>query len=233
MKKKFSAELAYLLGIVTIALGVAFMEAADFGVSMIVAPAYLFYLKLSQVLPFFTFGMAEYLLQAVLLIVLCAVLRRFRVSFLFSFATAVFYGFVLDGVMWLVAFVPCEGFAMRGVYYLLGMALGSVGVALIFKTYISPEVYELFVKELAQKLQKPIPTVKTAYDCCSCALGVALSFAFFGFGTFEGVKLGTIVCALVNGRMIGAVSAWLDRTFDFFDAWPLRGYFEDTVGETT
>ncbi len=227
MKNKLSTELAYLLGIATIALGVAFMEAADFGVSMIVAPAYLFYLKLSQILPFFTFGMAEYLFQALLLVALCALLRRFRISFLFSFATAVFYGFVLDGMMWLVALLPREGFALRTVFYLLGMVLGSVGVALIFKTYISPEVYELFVKELSQKLQKPIPTVKTVYDCCSCALGVALSFAFFGFGVFEGVKLGTFLCALVNGRMIGAVSVWLDRTFDLYDAWPLRRYFED------
>lgn len=232
MKKKFSAELSYLLGIVTIALGVAFMEAANFGVSMIVAPAYLIYLKCSQILPFFTFGMAEYLLQAVLLALLCVLLGKFRVSFLFSFATAVFYGFVLDGVMWLVGFIPCVGFAMRGVYYVLGMVLGSVGVALVFKTYIAPEVYELFVKELSRKLQKPIPTVKTVYDCCSCALGVVLSFAFFGFGTFEGVKLGTIVCALVNGRMIGAVSAWLDKTFAFYDKFPYRRYFEDAVEET-
>lgn len=232
MKKKFSAELAYLLGIVTIALGVAFMEAANFGVSMIVAPAYLIYLKLSAILPFFSFGMAEYLLQAVLLVLLCAVLGKFRVSFLFSFATAVFYGFALDGMMRLVGLVPCVGFAMRSVYYVLGMVLCSIGVALIFKTYIAPEVYELFVKELARKLGKPIPTVKTVYDCCSCALGVVLSFAFFGFGTFEGVKLGTILCALVNGRMIGAVSDRLDKTFAFYDKFPYRRHFEDAAEET-
>ena len=59
-------ETAYALGIALVALGVAFMEKADFGVSMVVAPAYLVYLKLSQVWDFFTFGMAEYLLQAVL-----------------------------------------------------------------------------------------------------------------------------------------------------------------------
>lgn len=224
--KKFSTELAYFVGIFAIALGVAFMEAADFGVSMIVAPAYLVYRKMSLLLPFFTFGMAEYLFQAVLLIVLCVFLRRFRVSFLFSFATAVFYGFVLDAMMWLVAFLPHEGFLLRTVFYFLGMALGAVGVSFIFKTYIAPEVYELFVKEVALKLQKPIPKVKTVYDCCSCALGIVFSFAFFGFGVFEGVKLGTVLCALVNGRMIGAVTAWLDKTYVFTDTYPLKKYFE-------
>ena len=76
----FSAELAYVLGILTLALGTALMERADFGVSMVVAPAYLLHLKISQVYPFFTFGTAEYCLQAALLIVLCLVLRRFKAS---------------------------------------------------------------------------------------------------------------------------------------------------------
>ena len=43
---------------------------------------------------FVTFGMAEYCLQAVLLLAMCLLLR-FRVSYLFSFVTAVVYGFVL------------------------------------------------------------------------------------------------------------------------------------------
>ena len=41
MKKRlFYTELAYLFGILAIALGTAFMERADFGMSMVVAPAY-------------------------------------------------------------------------------------------------------------------------------------------------------------------------------------------------
>ena len=40
MKKRFSSELAYVLGIIFVAMGVVFMEKADFGVSMVVAPAY-------------------------------------------------------------------------------------------------------------------------------------------------------------------------------------------------
>ena len=40
MKRTFSTELAYVLGIVFVAWGVVLMEKADFGVSMVVAPAY-------------------------------------------------------------------------------------------------------------------------------------------------------------------------------------------------
>ena len=91
MKRTFSTELAYVFGIVFVALGVVLMEKADFGVSMVVAPAYLLYRWLSPVWSFVAFGMAEYCLQAVLLLAMCLLLR-FRVSYLFSFVTAVVYG---------------------------------------------------------------------------------------------------------------------------------------------
>ena len=59
-KRICSAELAYVLGIVILAFGTALMERAGFGMSMVVAPAYLLHLKLSQTLPWFTFGVSEY-----------------------------------------------------------------------------------------------------------------------------------------------------------------------------
>ena len=74
-KPRFMSELAYVLALPPLALGVALMEKADFGVSMIVAPAYLLHLKLVTLHPFFTFGVLEYLVQGVLLIALCIVLR--------------------------------------------------------------------------------------------------------------------------------------------------------------
>lgn len=227
MKKKvFYTELSYVFAMLILALGSAMMTCADFGLSMVVAPAYLLHLKVSQYLPFFSFGMAEYTLQAVLLIVLCVVLRRFRLSYLFSFVTAVLYGFALDGSLLLLSFIPADGMVMRLVLYVLGMVLCAVGVALFFRTYIAPEVYELFVKELAGKLQVRIPVVKTVYDCASCDIAIILSFIFFGLWNLEGVGWGTVVCALVNGRLIGWASAWLEKHFAFCDAKNWRRYFE-------
>ena len=120
MKRTFSTELAYVFGIVFVALGVVLMEKADFGASMVVAPAYLLYRWLSPVWSFVTFGMAEYCLQAVLLLAMCLLLR-FRVSYLFSFVTAVVYGFALDAFMLLGAALPAGSVWLRVIYYALGM----------------------------------------------------------------------------------------------------------------
>lgn len=227
-KKKilFYTEIAYCVGIVFTALGVVFMEKADFGLSMVVAPAYVLHLKISGFLPFFTFGMAEYTFQALLLAVLALVLKRFRKGWLFSFLTAVIYGFTLDALMALFAFLPAGSFALRAVWYVLGMVVCSAGIALMFRTYLSPEVYELFVKELALKTKKDIHRVKTVYDVCSMLLAVALSFLFFGLWHFSGVKLGTLLCALVNGFIISRFSRSYDRLFDFRDGLKWRPFFE-------
>ena len=107
------SEAAYVFGMFLLALGTAFMEKADFGMSMVVAPAYLLHLKISQYIPGFTFGMAEYVLQAVLILCLSVIMRRLKKGYLFSFVTAVLYGVILDFCISLVDLLSFAGFSFR------------------------------------------------------------------------------------------------------------------------
>lgn len=225
MKKKvFYEELAYIFGLIILTMGVALMEKADFGVSMVVAPAYLFSLRFS----FMSFGMAEYLLQAVLLIIMCLALRRFRAQYLFSFVTAVIYGFILDGVMLIAVFLPVEALVLRIVWYVLGVVLCSVGIALLIKTYLPPEVYELIVKEVSKKYSFKVSKVKTVYDIASLLTAVGLSFLLLG--KLEGVGIGTIVCALVNGFIIGLITRIIDKLFVFRPLFKkVKDFFEKST----
>lgn len=226
MKKNvFYSEIAYIIGLIALAIGTAFMERADFGVSMIVAPAYLLHLKVSEFLPFFSFGMAEYTFQALLLIVMMLVLRKVRFSYFFSLVTAVIYGLMLDGIMALIALTPEGGIVVSIVLFLLGMIICGFGVSLLFHTYISPEAYELFVKEISQKYKLNINKFKTIYDCASCLLSIVMSFAFFGLWHFEGINFGTVICAAVNGLIIGAWTEILEKRFVFEDRFTLRRFF--------
>ena len=61
--RSFPAEAAYILGILLLAFGTSLMTVADLGLSMVVAPAYLLHLKLSEWFPAVTFGRAEYIVQ--------------------------------------------------------------------------------------------------------------------------------------------------------------------------
>lgn len=219
-KRIFYCELAYVFGMIILAFGNSFMEKADFGMSMVVAPAYLLHLKVSEFLPFFSFGMSGYVFQAVLLTALSIVMRKVKKSYFLSFATAFLYGLLLDAVMSLVALFGFEGIVWQCVLFVLGLVLSSIGVSLLLHTYFPPEAYEITVKEISQKYNISIAKIKTIYDCCSCVFGVILSLCFFG--TFVGVKFGTVICALVNGFLIGRIGNFLESKFNFADALPLR-----------
>ena len=228
-KHNLPEEIAYLLGILCMAAGVACVSASNFGYSMIVAPAYLLFAKLGGLI---TFGTAEYLFQGLLLIVLCFAVRKFRVQYLFSFVTAVVYGYTFDLMLWLVGFVPSEGLLSRIVLFAVGTGFISISVALFVRTYLAPEVYELFVRELAVVYSIPFGRVKLSYDCISCLFSIVLSVILFGAGVFadfsfaalgeaivsgyvlEGIGIGTVVAALVNGPLITLCGRWLDRNFE-------------------
>lgn len=226
MKKIFYSEFAYVFGIVILAFATALMERASFGMSMVVAPAYILHLKISQTLSFFTFGMAEYCLQFVLIVLLSVVMRRVKKGYFFSFVTAVIYGLVLDFWIWFVGLLPGHSFVARCIYFVLGVVICAIGVALLFHTYFAPEAYELVVKELSVNRGASITKVKTIYDISSLLVSVILSFAFFGLFHFEGVYWGTLITALVNGWLIGRISAFLDKKFEFKDRLQWRAFFE-------
>ena len=142
-KRVFYTELSYLVGIAVIALSTALTAWGDFGISMVVAPAFVLHLKMSQVWPWFTFGVAEYVLQAFVLLLMMCLLRRIKISYFLSFLTAIFYGLVLDGGSKLLALLPAPGLWQRLTAYICGDLGICAGVALIFHTYLPPEVYEM------------------------------------------------------------------------------------------
>lgn len=227
-KRTFYTEFAYVFGILALVFGVTFMERADFGLSMVVAPAYVLHRFISTLpgMGWFTFGVAEYTLQLALVLALMLVVKKFRISYFFSFVTAVIYGYLLDLVMWLTPAVASENIVMRVVLFILGELFCTLGVSLVFHTYIPPEAYELFVSEASKRFNKPTGRVKWVYDIVSCLTAIALSFLFFGFGVFVGVKWGTALCAVINGFIISWMIKWEDRIFDFHDGLKWRKFFE-------
>lgn len=140
MKKKipFPAELCYICGIIFLTLGTTFMEKAALGMSTVVAPAYVLYLKLHELFPALTLGTVGYLLQGVMLLVMIPTLRRFRIGWLFSFVTAVIFGLVLDGFMLLLGVLPVHTLWFRILWYAVGIVVCALGVAFMFHTYLAP-----------------------------------------------------------------------------------------------
>lgn len=210
-----TGELAYVFATVLTCLGVSLMTKADLGLSMIVAPAYI----LSQKVTFLSFGTAEYVVQALLLIALFIALRRFEWRFLLTFVSAVIYGAVLDGIILLTdAYTVPESIPVRIVCFAVGLLISDAGVALYFNSYLPPCCYDMFVRELAGGLRLNFGKVKIAYDASSFIVSVVMSFIFFG--GIRGIGVGTVVCVFLNGLLIGVFNRIFSKVTDFSPAIP-------------
>ena len=225
MKKPvFYTEIAYFLGLVLLACGTALTAYGNLGISMVVAPAYLLHLYLSQFWSFFSFGVAEYLLQGIVLLLLVLILKKAKIMYLLSFLVTLLYGFLLDGAMSLTALLP-ENVYLQAAAYVIGAIICCNALALLFCSYFPPEAYELFSKEIAGKLGKPVHSVVNFYNLGSLLIAVILSLVFFG--RLQGIGIGTVVCAFVYGFVIRFFQKIYNKLFCFADKFPLRKHFEE------
>lgn len=227
MVKKYIAysEVLYFLGLAIVSLGCALMVQADLGVETVVAPAYLLYLSLSKQIPSLTFGMVSFAYEIFLMLLMMAVTRRVRVSYLFSLLAAFCSSSMLDAWTALICLRTYSGLADRGMLLLLGIVACAVGISLCLYGYFPPAPYELFVKEFASRYRWKVSRVKTCYDVASCLAAVLLSFLFFGMWQIRGIHIGTVLCALVTGTIVGWIRNFIDTHFHVRDALHLGRYF--------
>ncbi len=223
MKKKIVlySEPLYLFANILMALAVAMTAASDFGVSMIVAPAYIIHLKIG----FLTFGQCEYLVQGVLFIVFCVLMKKVKAVYFSAFLTCLIYGAILD--LWrliIPAFNPAvtdfsaQGIPIRLAYFIVGEILTALSVALFFKIYLYPQVVDFFVKGVAFRFSWNLTRFKMICDGSMLLLSVVLSLLFFH--GFRGIGWGTLVLTATNGLIIGFFSRLLDKTVEIRPLFP-------------
>ena len=239
-KLTFFTEIAYFVGLFLLAFGTALTSFGGFGMSMVVAPAYILHKFMSQFFSWFSFAVAEYVLQALILITLTIILRKIKWSFFLSFGATILYGIVLDLSMKVTGFIP-PTLAWRISIYIVGVVIICASIALLFSAYLPPEAYEMFVKEFSAKFKKAIPKVKIVYDCASLVFAIVLCTALFmpfkessftamlGSYMAQGIGIGTVACAFINGPVIGLFQKLYSKIFNFKDGLKLRKYFEKTT----
>lgn len=223
-KFKKSNELLWVFGIIFVALGVSICSKANLGVSMIAAPAFIVAEALLTLSPFFSVGVTEYLLQGVILILLCIIIKKFNWRFLLAFLVAVIYGYTLNLFIWLLEGFTVNTVLSRWILLIIGDCITAFGVACFFRTYMPLQVYELFVAELATHLKIDITKIKFAFDMTLLLISISLAFLLFGdaaafnwreiyFTSFHSIGLGTLLTTAINSPLIKLSGSILDRLF--------------------
>lgn len=222
MKLKKTSELFWLFGIIFLALGVAICSKANLGVSMIAAPAFVVH---EAVVPFWSglsIGTTEYIIQGLMLIILCVAVRRFNWRYLLAFVVAVIYGYTFDLFSWVLGGVSFDAVWLRYVMLIVGDIVTAFGVACFFHTYMPLQVHELFVAEIASRFNIGINKVKRAFDMSLLALSVVLALTLFGDVTtfdwseiwhtsYHSIGLGTLITTLINSPIIALMSKLIDK----------------------
>ena len=226
MKKiRKASELLWIFGLIFVALGVSICSKANLGVSMIAAPAFVVFEAIAPLVPNLSVGVTEYIIQGLMLVVLCVIVGRFNWRYLLAFGVAVLYGYILNFFLWLMQGFDPNAVWQRWVMLLVGDAVTALGVACFFRTYMPLQVYELFVAEVTERFKLNIHRTKWVFDITLLVISVVLALTLFGDAAtfdwrnigstaFHSIGLGTLVTTAINSPLISWMGKLVDRFFE-------------------
>ncbi len=224
-------ELAYFVGMVLCALGVVLSANSGFGVSMVVAPAYVLHRFFIGQFAWFSFGVAEYCLQGAIVLLTALICRRFRAKYLLCFGGILFYGTLVDVWRALLGSAVWQTMGARVLSGIGGAVIVSFAIALLLRTYLPQQAYELCVQEIVFRYNCKLDRVKWTYDLTSLGMAIVLMFVLFGRFDATMIGPGTLILTVVNAPMIAAFGRLLDRFCEFSPAFDrFQKAYEKTVG---
>ena len=211
MKYKKAINLInWILGNFFCMLGIAFSTKSDFGLSMIAAGPYILHVYFREFFSWFTQGTAEYVYEALLLIILTIILKKFELKYLLTFVEAVIAGFVLDGWFLLMGGNgAAETMGVRILFFVLGLIITALGVAFFFKTTYPLQIYDFAVVKIADKFGFPQSKTKLVNDIIMLAVSLILSLSLTH--RLTGIGIGTVIITFCNSTIISFWAKLIDR----------------------
>lgn len=208
MKKQFSKEGAFIAALFINSLAIALLVKSVFGVSTLSSLP----LVISEIFPFVSFGMTNFIVQTVLLLILIAITHQPKHTYIYSFVIAFVFGLLVDLFELIVSPLP-NLFVIRIIYFILGWVLISFGAALFILSSMPLMPFDGFIKDLSSFLNVSVKKVKTTCDLIFVSSACILSLIFLH--KLSGVGIGTIFMALFTGGLTQYFIDYLKNTFAF------------------
>ncbi len=206
---RINGEFALFIGLLLLAAGIVFTIKADFGMTVVQSPVYI----LSVAAPKFSIGVWNYIVQGGLFIVMLLIIRRFKVSYVFSFITGIVYGLILDLFTWLFRGVSAHSMIDSIIFYILSIITVSIAVALFFCSKAPLMPYDIFVREVASAKKINLTKFKWLFDISFVSFAVVLSLLLTG--SVIGIGIGTLISALLVSPIMSLIIRFFDRYCEF------------------
>jgi uncharacterized membrane protein YczE len=194
----------YIVGLFTLALGIALSVKSDLGVSPVSSVPFVL-AKITGL----SLGITTMIIYNFNMLLQAVILRRdYKPINLLQIAVSFLFGFFTDATLWITSLLPVtDNYVFRFVYLASGICFVALGVFFYLTTSLLALPTDGTVQAIALKGRFKLHNVKVGYDCASTALALLLSLLVLG--GLEGIGVGTVAAALGVGRLLGVFSRLL------------------------
>ena len=201
---RFVARIAiYCLGLWILAFGIALSVNSNLGVSPVSSLPY----AVSRILNISLGNCTTIVYTVYILLQMVLLGGKFQPALLLQLVFSTIFGYFVD-----IAKLLLGDFCLPTYFGQLAMLAASVvligfSLVLYIDVNLAPMPAEGLVGCIAGKTGKPFSSIKTLFDCTSVLAAVVLSFVFLG--KLDGIREGTVITALLVGRMMGMLRKYL------------------------
>ena len=204
----FRGELALVIAVMINSLAVILMLYSGSGISAISSVPYAF----EKVFPVITLGTWTYIFQALLILSLMILRKKFVPAYLCSFLVGFAFSEMLDiHEMWINALPTALEY--RVVYFVISYLLICFGIALSNRCGLPIIPTDLFPRELADITKIKYSRIKIGFDVTCLAITALMTCIILGH--LDGLGIGTILAAFTMGKVIGMIGDKMDQHVRF------------------
>lgn len=187
----------YAVGLLFMAFGVAFSVNSGLGVSPVNSLPYVVSLVLGVDMGSCVIGVFSFYVLVQILIYR----RDFKWVNLTQILFSTLFGYFVDFAKAVVGDFALPTYPGQLIMLAVSMVLVALGVCLYMDAGLVNMPMEGMTNAIAERIvKKPFHDVKVAVDCLAVAAAILLSFV--GLGGLEGIREGTLLCALLVGKMM-------------------------------
>lgn len=196
MKWSLSRIAGFLVGIYLNSFGISMIAKANLGTDPISSPAYV----LSLGLPL-TFGTITFLVNVLFVVIQIAILgKQFPKFQLLQILVTLYFSVLIDVNSNLIKNMRLEFYWEKFLFLIVGCLIMAFGIALSVEAKIIMTPADALLHTLTRKTGRSFGNLKICFDCTLLVCAVVCSFILFG--TCKGVREGTLLTALLAGKII-------------------------------
>jgi len=184
-----------LLGVILVAIGVAFTIKANLGTAPVSSLPYV----LGQIVGLST-GICTIIIHAVFIALQLIILRKdFKLFNLLQLPLGILFGSVIDLASKMISGIEAHSYGMQLLLCVIGIALIGIGVAFEVEANVILLAIEGFCAAVVSKTGKKFGDIKTITDSCIVASAIILGLIFLH--KIAGVREGTVAAAVLVGQI--------------------------------